>query len=75
MSDFGISLIRTYIPKLVAAIIAGFGAIGIFDIDEPALVLVIVAIAEGLYYALFRWLEHRYPWAGKFLGHSSKPTY
>ena len=75
MTDLVVSMIRTFVPKLVAAIIGGLAAIGIVGIDEPELVLVFVGLFESAYYALFRWLEHRYPWAGKLLGHSAKPSY
>jgi len=74
-NHFILSLIRTFVPKLVAAILGGLAAIGIVGLDEAEWVLLFVGLAEAAYYALFRALEHKWPWMGWFLGHSSKPTY
>ena len=74
-NNFVLSLIRTLVPKLVAAILGGLAAIGIVGLDEAEWVLVFVGLAEAGYYALFRALEHRWPLFGWFLGHSAKPSY
>ncbi|UCD24741.1 MAG: hypothetical protein JSW51_02150 [Gemmatimonadota bacterium] len=75
MSDYVISLIRTWSP-----IVAGFlgtlvvQALGV-EIDTVALAALITSILSGAWYALARWLEGKFSWAGWLLGAAKQPVY
>jgi len=72
MNDFVQSLIRTWTPGLVAYLI-GLGFLP-ETLSQDA-TLTFTAIIFGVYYALVRLLEHRFPWVGFFLGSKSTPSY
>jgi hypothetical protein len=74
MSDYIVSLIRTYVPMAVGFVAAWLLTLGI-EIDSAALELALVSILSGAYYALIRWAESRWPWFGKLLGKQTAPTY
>lgn len=77
MSDTIISYIRTYTPALAGIIIGALISWGL-PVD-PAAAVPLTAVLSGVfiavYYALVRWLEHRYPWAGWLLGSPKQPSY
>jgi uncharacterized membrane protein (DUF441 family) len=72
MNDTLVSLIRTWTPVVVGAVIAFFANRG-FDIDINQNVVVAGAIA--VYYALARALEKRWPVFGVLLGVPKEPAY
>lgn len=75
MSDFVISLIRTWVPVVVGGFVTWLITLGV-EIDSEALVAALVSILSGVYYALIRALEVRYPWLGVFLGYNrATPQY
>ncbi len=78
MQDFVTSLIRTYVPLTVGAIISYLATKGI-DIDANAqlgLVTFLTAVIQGTYYLLARLLEQRLPkLGGLLLGSTRKPEY
>lgn len=77
MSDYVASLIRTYVPIVVATVVTWLGNAGIILPEEAstALATVLGAVAGAVYYAVVRFLEKKYPWVGKFLGKASAPVY
>lgn len=80
MTDKVISLIRTYVPIWTAAALVWLAsALDIVIPEEGAtgVILVVVAVAQGLWYALIRWLEPRLPsWLRVVLiGSTKQPAY
>lgn len=74
ISDYLVSLIRTFVPAVVGyllSVLAGFGV----DVDNAALEVVISGLFIGGYYALVRVLENLHPWFGVLLGWVATPTY
>lgn len=71
------SLIRTYIPIAVAALVAWLGQIGVIlpDGASDALATGLAAVVAGLYYLAIRLLEERWPWLGVLLGSPTAPSY
>lgn len=78
MTDFITSLIRTYVPIAVGAVIAWLASRGI-DIDAETQAGVIVALTgvlQALYYFVARILESRVPkLGGILLGRKTTPKY
>jgi hypothetical protein len=74
MSDAIVSLIRTIVPVIVGLVLAGLIKLGI-EVDETALATVFDGLLIGLYYALARWLESKWPSLGWLLGAPKQPTY
>lgn len=78
IGDLGVSLIRTYVPGLVAVILTSIGNAAGIEIPgiaaEHASVLAVFALWV-LWYGLFRWAESKWPRAGAFLGIPAAPTY
>ena len=72
MSDFIVSLIRTWVPLAVGYLIA-WGVLPA-DLSESA-TLALAAIVTGAYYAIVRALERRWPVVGWLLGTAKAPTY
>lgn len=77
ISDFVISLIRTYVPIGVGALISWFATLGISLDGEAAagLVIFLTAVLQGMYYLVVRLLERRWPAFGALLGKRSEPIY
>lgn len=77
MSDFVISLIRTFVPTAVGAAIAWLVSLGV-DIDlqtQQALAGALVTVCVTGYYALARFAEERWPQLGWLLGVAKQPVY
>jgi hypothetical protein len=79
MSEFIVSVIRTVVPTVVGAAIAwamvhGLGWANLGSYQDQVSAWLVVACISG-YYALARWLEERYPWAGLLLGVARRPAY
>lgn len=75
MSDYVISLIRTWTPigaGFIGTLVAQ--ALGV-EIDSLALAGLLTTVLSGAWYALARWLEGKFPWAGWLLGRPSQPVY
>lgn len=77
MSDFAISLIRTYVPIVVGAVVAWLVARGIAIPSEAIVgtVAFLTAILQGFYYFVARLLEQRYPQFGWLLGQAKQLKY
>jgi len=80
MSDFLISLIRTWVPYLVAFVVGWLVSQGV--IDEETGTEASAAISGGFvllfgsaYYWLVRVLANRWPWFGYLLGVNKAPEY
>jgi hypothetical protein len=77
MSQYVVSVIRTWVPIIVGYFIGWLLSLGI-EVSEDAqaaLTLALGAIATALYYAAVRWLETRFPNAGALLGYIRQPVY
>lgn len=74
MSDLVPSLIRTWVPAAVGALIVFLADFGI-DVGSEDATAFFVAVAMGAYYAIVRVIAARWPAAEVLLGHRSTPTY
>lgn len=75
MNDLVISYIRTYVPKLIGVVVGWLAARGL-EVDSTELTVAVIGIVEVVWYALARFLEQRFSWAGTLmLGASKQPAY
>lgn len=77
MTDYALSLIRTYVPIAVGAVLSWLLTLGI-EVDESvrtAAVVALTGVLQAAYYTAARWLEQRFVWARHLLGSSTTPTY
>lgn len=77
MTNFATSLIRTYVPIIVGAIVSYLVTKGI-DIDANAqlgLITFLTAVLQGGYYLLARLLERQFPQLSVLLGSNKVPNY
>lgn len=77
MSQYIISVIRTWVPVFVGSLIGWLVSIGI-DVPEDArnsLIIAISGVTIAAYYALVRWLEQKFPQVGLLLGYVKQPVY
>lgn len=78
MNDYVLSLIRTWVPIAVGAVLSWLAARG-FNLDEEAtygLTAFLTGLGGAVYYALARALESRWPALGRLLlGSSKAPAY
>lgn len=77
MNNLAPSLIRTFVPIVVTAVVTWLAAINI-NLDPEtvaALSTVIGAVIGGIYYTVVRVIERKVPWVGNFLGSAKKPVY
>ena len=76
-NSFVTSLIRTWVPIIVGALVAYLVTLGIeLDVDaQTGLVVFLTAFLQGAYYLIVRVLERRYPKLGLLLGSGSQPKY
>ena len=77
MNSFVTSLIRTWVPITVGALVSYLVTLGIeLDVDaQTGLVVFLTAFLQGAYYLLVRVFERRYPRLGLLLGSESQPKY
>ena len=77
ITDYVISLIRTWVPIAVGSVAAWLVAHGI-GLDPGTAVGATAALSgvlSGVYYALVRLVEAKFPALGVLLGHTAKPSY
>lgn len=77
MSNFVTSLIRTYVPIAVGAVLSWLAVRG-FELDQNAtegLVIFLTGVLQAAYYFVVRWLETRYPQFGVLLGKAREIKY
>ena len=78
MNDYFLSLIRTWVPIAVGAVLSWLAARGL-SLDEEAtygLTAFLTALGGAVYYALARGLESRWPALGRLLlGSKRTPAY
>lgn len=69
------SLIRTYVPVAVGAVVAWLLALGVNLDDQTTagLTAALTGVITAVYYTLVRLLETRYPWVGALLGVPKSP--
>lgn len=77
MSDFLLSLIRTYVPIAVGAVLGYLTAKGINIPDDVQIQasIAITGLLQALYYGLIRALEKKWPKIGILLGSTATPSY
>lgn len=78
MNNYVASLIRTWVPAGIGVLIAWLSAKIGFVIDESSqvgLTAAVTGFAIGLYYAIVRWFELKFPQIGWFLGLAKSPGY
>ena len=77
MSDFVISLIRTWVPTAVAGFVAYLTTLGVeYSAEaEQQLAAAVVLLVGAVYYGLVRVLENRWPVFGYLLGVAKTPVY
>lgn len=77
LNDTMISLIRTWVPIAVGAVIAWLTTSGL-EVDaetQTSLVIGITGLIQAAYYAVVRILENSFPQAGWLLGKAKAPNY
>lgn len=75
MSDYLVSLIRTWVPVAVGVAITWLGAQLGVDIDSTEAAAAVTGVVVAVYYAVARILEDRWPQLGLLLGRASVPAY
>ena len=77
MNNYIVSLIRTYVPIGVGAVLSWLLTknVQIDSETQTGLVIGITGMLQGLYYALVRILEVKFPFLGFLIGSSKKPKY
>lgn len=77
MSNYVISLIRTWVPIAIGSVIAWLAAHGL-NLDPSAtggFEVFLTGVLSGAWYALARLLEAKFPWLGVLLGVPAKLAY
>lgn len=77
MNQYFISLIRTWVPIVVGWAITKLLVIGVVvdgDVSDN-LKVNLTMLVIGLYYAVARWLEQKFPNVGILLGYIKQPVY
>lgn len=77
MQDFVTSLIRTYAPIVVGAVVswALTQGITVSPDTQASLIVTFTAVLQGTYYLVVRLLEQRWPKLGALLGKAKAPEY
>lgn len=77
MTNFVLSLIRTYVPIAVGAVVAWLVTLGVeVDVNTQAgLVVALTGVLQAVYYTVVRLLEKKFPKVGVLLGSATTPTY
>lgn len=77
MSDYVTSLIRTYVPVVVGAVLTWLvtRGVAIDDVTSGAIIVALQGLLTGLYYTIARQLEARFPQFGWLLGVPKTPSY
>jgi hypothetical protein len=77
LSDYVISLIRTWVPLIIGAVAAWLVARGLNfgPATEAGAITALTGAITGVYYAIVRGLEMKFPFLGFLLGHTAKPHY
>ena len=77
MNNVAVSLIRTWVPIGVGALISWLITLGI-EVDEETqkgLVIACTALIMAIYYGVVKLLERKFPWVGVLLGIRAQPAY
>jgi len=75
VNALALSIIRTYVPIGVGALVSWFLTIGL-DIDadgQAGLIVFLTGLSQAVYYAAVRALETRWPGVGVLLGVAKTP--
>jgi hypothetical protein len=77
MSQYLVSVIRTWVPIIVGWLVSQLLVIGVVLDEDTSKLLesAISALTIALYYAAARWLETKFPNAGILLGYIRQPVY
>lgn len=74
MSDYLVSMIRTAVPIAVGWAITSLASLGV-EMDEASAVAAVTSLVIGVYYAVVRAAERRWPQVGWLLGRPTQPAY
>lgn len=78
MTNYVSSVIRTWVPIIIGTAVAWLSAHAGFVLDESSqagLIAATTGSAIGIYYAVVRWAEQKFPQIGWLLGLAKPPTY
>jgi uncharacterized membrane protein (DUF441 family) len=77
VNDYVISLIRTWCPIAIGAVVSWLAARGLqLDPSTSAgLIAGLTGLLAGAYYTVVRLAEAKWPVLGLLLGHAAKPQY
>ena len=77
MSNTILSLIRTYVPVAVGALVAWLLTLGVTldPASETGLTVAGTGLLIAAYYTIIRLAERRWPWVGILLGSTAQPVY
>jgi len=78
ISNFGISLIRTWVPIAVGFVLSWLAVnagVVVDDDSKAQLVAGLTAVLIALYYGLVHLLEQKFPKFGWLLGQATRPQY
>jgi len=78
LSNFVVSLIRTYVPLAVGFALTWLASslkVVVDPSSQAGLVALMVAVLSAAYYFLARLLEKQWPWLGVLLGAVAAPKY
>ena len=78
MNDTVISFIRTWVPMAAGVALTWLADVLGIAIDESTsatVVAAVVGVLSAVWYALARFLEQKFPWAGWLLGVNKAPAY
>jgi len=78
VTNFGISLIRTWVPIIIGSVLSWLAinvGIVVSDDDKAKLVVGLTAVVIALYYGLVHLLEQKFPKFGWLLGLATRPQY
>jgi hypothetical protein len=78
MNDYVLSLIRTWTPIAVGAVLSWLAVkygLALPESISNEVTVALTGVVIAAYYGIVRALEKRWPWFGKLLGAAKKPIY
>lgn len=78
MNDYLLSLIRTWVPIAVGAVLSWLAVkygVAVPESISNEVTVALTGVVIGVYYAVVRALEKQWPAFGKLLGAARKPVY
>lgn len=78
MNDYVLSLVRTWVPIGVGAVLSWLAVkygVAVPESISNEVTVALTGVVIGVYYAIVRGLEKRWPAFGKLLGRAKQPEY